>query len=367
MKPKILVIGSTGKLGKMLCNFCHKKNIDIFAATCFKNKNKLEYLKKKNNINFSFVLNNLDDEVRFLSFLKNNKLDLIYFLDYGSYSLKYINIILNNNTFSHIAIANKELIIAGGNFLIKKFKKSQNYLIPLDSEHFSFLNSNHNYLDISRAYITASGGPFYFKKKINLQKVNHSQVLSHPKWVMGNNNLIDSSNFINKLLEIYELSIIFEIPINNIDFLISREAYVHSVIMFKDSTVSINCFENNMLITLVKPLRSFFQFDFLKAKKKFLEIKNLDLIYPMDKRFHLFNKINYFKKLSHSGQILFMILNNIAQELYLKKKLHYHEIIDFIYKEISYKKYINIELTSINKILKYIEKINYELRQKFII
>ena len=36
---------------------------------------------------------------------------------------------------------------------------------------------------------------------------------------MGKNNLIDSSNFINKILEIYELSYIYNIPLNKIDFL----------------------------------------------------------------------------------------------------------------------------------------------------
>ena len=64
----------------------------------------------------------------------------------------------------------------------------------------------------------------------NLKKVNLPQVLSHPKWKMGINNSIDSSNFINKILEIYELSIIYNIDINKIDFLISKEAYIHSII-----------------------------------------------------------------------------------------------------------------------------------------
>ena len=35
---------------------------------------------------------------------------------------------------------------------------------------------------------------------------------------MGNNNLIDSSNFINKILEIYELSHLYDIPLSKIDF-----------------------------------------------------------------------------------------------------------------------------------------------------
>ena len=47
---------------------------------------------------------------------------------------------------------------------------------------------------------------------------------------MGINNSIDSSNFINKILEIFELSIIFDIPLNKIDFLISKEAFVHSLL-----------------------------------------------------------------------------------------------------------------------------------------
>ena len=38
---------------------------------------------------------------------------------------------------------------------------------------------------------------------------------------MGINNSIDSSNFINKILEIFELSYIYNIKISKIDFLVS--------------------------------------------------------------------------------------------------------------------------------------------------
>ena len=47
MKKKILVIGSTGKLGTKLLNFIAKESIFIHAITCYKNKNKLLYQKKK--------------------------------------------------------------------------------------------------------------------------------------------------------------------------------------------------------------------------------------------------------------------------------------------------------------------------------
>ena len=55
----------------------------------------------------------------------------------------------------------------------------------------------------------------------------------------GKNNLIDSSNFINKILEIYELSYIFDITLSKIDFLISKEAFIHSIIHYNDNTVSL--------------------------------------------------------------------------------------------------------------------------------
>ena len=58
----------------------------------------------------------------------------------------------------------------------------------------------------------------------------------------GFNNLIDSSNFINKILEIYELSYIYNIPLKKIDFLISKEAYIHSIVHYNDNTIIIKLF-----------------------------------------------------------------------------------------------------------------------------
>ena len=115
---------------------------------------------------------------------------------------------LKHNSSCLFAVANKEMLIAGGNLLQKKIIASNNKFLPLDSEHYSLRYLNLNNKHINKLYITASGGPFYFKKKIDLKKVSLKQVVSHPKWKMGLNNSIDSSNFINKILEIFELSAI---------------------------------------------------------------------------------------------------------------------------------------------------------------
>jgi 1-deoxy-D-xylulose-5-phosphate reductoisomerase len=237
MKNNILILGSTGKLGTKLLDYCFRNNLQISAITCYSNTKKIQKQKIRYNIKNSFSLSIKESKTIFLDYLKNNKFSIVYFLDYGSYSLKYLNIVLNNNTKCILAIANKELLIAGGSILIKKINLTRNSLIPLDSEHFSLINANNKNNQIKKLYITASGGPFYFKKNLNLNNVTLNQVLAHPKWSMGINNSIDSSNFINKILEIYEMSSIYKIDLEKINFVISKEAFVHSIIIYKDNTI----------------------------------------------------------------------------------------------------------------------------------
>ena len=335
MKPNILIIGSTGKLGTKLLSFCLKNKITISTISCYSNSKKILYQKEKYKIKNHFILSKSNSNIDFCKHLKKNKFHIIYFLDYGSFSLKYLDIILQNNQNTYISIANKEMIIAGGRFLKKSIETSNNFLVPMDSEHFSLINSNVKKNNIDKIYITASGGPFYFNKKINLDDVPTNKVLSHPKWKMGKNNLIDSSNFVNKILEIFELSYIFDIPLHKIEFLISKEALIHSIILFKDGIVAINCFKNDMIIPLSYPLRNFYDLKSINNSDNiFLNNANLALEKPNDKRFLIFKYLNKLRKFKHSEIIKFMILNNRAQHLYLNNKINYNQIIPYIMKKI---------------------------------
>ena len=165
MIKNILVIGSTGNLGKILLKYCQKNNIKIDAITSFRNQSLQKKQQNIYNIKKGFCLNKVNETINFKKYLLTKKLKFVYFLDYGSYSLTYIDLILKNNSNTYICIANKEMIIAGGTYLIKKIRKTGNKLVPLDSEHFSLTNSNISNNSIEKIYITASGGPFYFKKK----------------------------------------------------------------------------------------------------------------------------------------------------------------------------------------------------------
>ena len=364
MKNNILVIGSTGNLGRMLLKYCHKNNIKVDAITSYKNQS----LQKKQqffyDIKNGFCLNNSNEQLNFKKLLLKKKFKIIYFLDYGSYSLTYIDLILKNNTSSYVCIANKEMIIAGGSYLIKKIKKTGNFLIPLDSEHFSLTKSNISNKNIDKIFITASGGPFYFKKNINLNNVGLNQVLNHPKWKMGYNNSIDSSNFINKILEILELSIIFDIEINKIDFLITKEAYIHSLIIYNNSIISFNCFDNNMLIPLSSPLIEIFNSKKIKINHhKNFEISNFKLELMNDKRFKIMRYVNRIKSFTNLEKIYFLILNNKAQSMYLNNLVNYNNILPYIMKNMPKKKDLLYKIKSFESVISKISKIKkqYEI------
>lgn len=362
MKKRILIIGSTGKLGKKLLNFCYINKINVSGITCYKNFDLINNQKKKHNIKHSFAISNELDNKNFIKYLSSNTFNIVYFLDYGCESLKYLNIILRRNSNTIIAVANKELIIAAGPNLIKNFKKNKNQFIPLDSEHFSLKNNLLSNNNIKKIYITASGGPFYFKKYKDLNNVNFNDVINHPKWSMGISNSIDSSNFINKLLEIHELSYIYDINIDKINFYISKNAYIHSLVEYIDGTITINCYNNNMLIPLVFPLLSIDPNIKLKIPKIYFDYKMFALEKYNDKRFKLLKHFSFLKKLSHNNVIKFLLLNNKSHDLYINDKLKYNEIIPYIMQKLK-RDNNHVDLSNFNKTLKFINnfKNNYEI------
>ena len=359
MQIKILIIGSTGQLGIKLLRFTKTNNIPIDAITCNKNTKLLIKQSKNNKIKNIFNFNNNEVNISLIKYISSNKLGIIYFLDHGSGSLNILSIILKYQKGTIIAVANKEMIIAGNKFMINKIEKTTNKFIPLDSEHFSLINNNLTDANIENLYITASGGPFYSNKKINLNKVSQKEVLSHPKWNMGNNNLIDSSNFINKILEIFELAVIYNIDISKIDFLVSSPAYIHSIVRYYDNITTINCFNNDMLITLTKPLKYFYKVKLNLNESFFYNIENYHFEKFRDKRFKIIEYFKKLKKLDHANQIKFMILNNIAQKKYLQGELKYNFIVDFIIKNLKFKK-TKVELKSFNQINNYIKYLKNE-------
>lgn len=139
-----------------------------------------------------------------------------------------------------IALANKETLVAGGHIVIPEAKKRGVSILPVDSEHsaiFQSIQGSPSHGAIHKLILTASGGPFYGKKRSDLKNISSDAALHHPNWSMGPKITIDSATMMNKGLELMEAAWLFDMPENNIDILVHRESIVHSMVEYCDNAV----------------------------------------------------------------------------------------------------------------------------------
>ncbi len=141
---------------------------------------------------------------------------------------------------SDIALANKETLVAGGKFVMALAKQRGVKILPVDSEHsaiFQSLMGCTEHRQIKRLILTASGGPFFGRKKEELEGVTVEQALNHPNWSMGAKITIDSATMMNKGLELIEAAWLFGMPANKIDIVVHRQSIVHSLVEYTDNSV----------------------------------------------------------------------------------------------------------------------------------
>ena len=136
-----------------------------------------------------------------------------------------------------VALANKETLVAAGEIVMKSAVLGKN-LIPIDSEHGGLFQclQGHELKNISKLWLTASGGPFRGWKRERLAGVTPEQALKHPNWRMGGKITVDSATLMNKGLEIIEAHWLFNIPYEKIGVLIHPESIIHAMVEFVDGS-----------------------------------------------------------------------------------------------------------------------------------
>ena len=91
--------------------------------------------------------------------------------------------------------------------------------------------------EVKKLIITASGGPFFGKKRNELTEVNAQKALAHPTWSMGAKITVDSATLMNKGFELIEASHLFDIEIDKISAIVHRESIIHSMVEYIDNSV----------------------------------------------------------------------------------------------------------------------------------
>ena len=139
-----------------------------------------------------------------------------------------------------VALANKETLVAGGAMVMEEARSRGVAMLPVDSEHsaiFQCLQGCPEKGALEKLILTASGGPFFGRKRQELAAVTREQALRHPNWDMGAKITIDSATLMNKGLEVIEASWLFDMPEEKIQVVVHRESIIHSMIQYKDNAV----------------------------------------------------------------------------------------------------------------------------------
>jgi len=143
------------------------------------------------------------------------------------------------NAGKYVALANKEALVMGGDLVMKAAHGDEKRLLPVDSEHSAIFQclSDHPAHEVSRIWLTGSGGPFRSWSKERIEKATVKEALNHPNWEMGNKITIDSATLMNKGLEVIEGMHLFDMNVDRIQVVIHPQSIVHSLVEFRDTSV----------------------------------------------------------------------------------------------------------------------------------
>ena len=143
-----------------------------------------------------------------------------------------------------LLIANKEALVMAGPLVLAAAAQSGARIIPIDSEHnaiFQCLPGDARLgvpvAGVRRILLTASGGPFRNWSAEDLQNATPEQACAHPTWNMGRKISVDSATLMNKGLELIEASLLFGVPVEQIEVVIHRQSVVHSLVEYVDGSV----------------------------------------------------------------------------------------------------------------------------------
>ncbi len=137
-----------------------------------------------------------------------------------------------------VALANKESLVVGGEYVMRLSREKQAPILPIDSEHsaiFQCLVGESS--PIRRLILTCSGGSLRDLKREELASVTAAQALRHPQWEMGAKITIDSSTLVNKGFEVIEAHWLFGMEPSKIDVIQHPQSIIHSMVEFEDGAI----------------------------------------------------------------------------------------------------------------------------------
>ena len=375
-KIKLAILGSTGSIGttslKIINKYKNYFNVELLA--CDKNKKIIlsqikkflpKYVIIKNKQNFDYLKKiKFKKKIKFFQNLNDfNKQNKIKFdkVILGISSIEGLEYAFSFIKFSKaILLANKETIVCGGKFFLRKAKKANCKIVSIDSEHYCLNECIEIFglKNIKKFYITASGGPFLNKNKKQIMKINPNIAAKHPNWKMGKKISIDSATMANKGLEIIEACNLFNIKSENIMIKIHKESKVHCGVVLNNNLIFLVAHNTSMTIpienSLIHNKKNLIEKNFFFNKKNFLFSFDESSL----KNFKMVSLAYKALKYGDRACIFYNVVNDQLVQLYLNKQIFFYEIYSKLNKVMNNKKlfkYFKKKITKLSDIYETIQ------------
>jgi len=231
-----------------------------------------------------------------------------------------------------LALANKEALVMGGELLMKASRGLGSSLIPIDSEHSALfqLLEGKKPAEISRLFLTASGGPFLNRDPRSLSRVTPEEALFHPVWKMGKKVSIDSATLMNKGLEVIEAHYLFRTEPEKLKVLIHPQGRVHALLELKDGAVLGHLGIPDMRIPIAYALSYPERFPLRLPALSLPELKGLTFLEAEPRRFPALRLAYAALALGGTMSAVLSIANENAVEAFLARRIPFTRIVELV-------------------------------------
>lgn len=302
MQKKVAILGSTGSIGKQALQVLEHlsdefvpvslaafQNIDLLEeqiqkfsvrkVAVFDEKKALELAKRLPSVE---VLTGVEGLIEIAT---DSSVDIVVSAMTGTKGI--LPTVEAIRAGKRIALANKEVLVTAGSYVMDLAREKNVDIIPIDSEHSALFQclENRDVAEVARLVITASGGPFLHTPVSELAHVSFDHAMCHPTWRMGVKNTIDSSTLMNKGLEVIEAHWLFGIPLDQIDVVVHPQSVIHSFVEFCDHSMLAQVSEPSMIIPIQYALTYPQRRAGIPPRHDFTKAFSLDFYPPDEKKF----------------------------------------------------------------------------------
>jgi 1-deoxy-D-xylulose-5-phosphate reductoisomerase len=341
---KILLLGSTGSIGTSTLN-CVRRFKDQFTITglaagkCVDRliEQIIEFSPSKVYIADPACVKKLQDrfgdkltiysgESGLESLVNDSEYDVLLNALVGAVGLRPTVAALKMK--KKVALANKETLVIGGDYINQLLKSGNGSLVPIDSEHSAILQclAGSDHSTIESMILTASGGPFRKLSAEEFISITPADALNHPTWAMGKKITIDSATMMNKGFEVIEAHHLFSLPYSQLRVWIHPQSIIHSLVEFHDGAIMAQLGLPDMELPIQYALSYPQRFPFAGKRLSLPEIKQLDFFDPDLERFPCLKLCIDAGITGGTAPVVVNAANEVAVEAFLAEKIKFNDI-----------------------------------------